>query len=412
MYREISGCRICEERRLDLLLELGRQSLTGVFPKRADQPLTAGPLTLVRCAGCGLVQLSHSYDRSELYGTHYGYRSSLNAMMTNHLSAKAAAMMQRARLAPGDTVVDIGSNDGTFLSFFSGRGLRLVGFDPSGARWRERYPADSELMADFFSGEAFRALVGAAKARLITSIAMFYDLERPLEFMGEVAAILADDGLWHLEQSYLPAMLSVNAYDTVCHEHLEYYALKQIAWMAERTGLAILDVELNDVNGGSFAVTLGRRTTGAQPGDAVVERLLGEETRAGLDTLAPFRRFREAVLAHRRALRSMLDSIRTAGHTVLGYGASTKGNVILQYAGISRDVIPAIAEINEDKFGCFTPGTGIPIISEPDARAMKPDYFLVLPWHFRRGVMEREAEFLRSGGRLIFPLPRIEVVSA
>ena len=411
MSREISACRICEGGRLDVLLELGRQSLTGVFPRRADQPVTAGPLTLVRCPDCGLVQLLHSYERSELYGSHYGYRSSLNPMMTRHLEAKAQALMRRVGLTAGDTVLDIGSNDGTLVSFFSGRGLRLVGFDPSAARWRERYPRDSDLVAEFFSGDAYRAHVGAGKARLITSIAMFYDLERPLGFMREVATILADDGVWHLEQSYLPAMLGANAYDTVCHEHLEYYALGQIAWMAERTGLEILDVELNDVNGGSFAVTLSHRSARARRTDAV-ERLLSEETKLRLDTPEPFDRFREAVLAHRRDLRAFLGSLRSVGHVVLGYGASTKGNVILQYAGIDCSLLPVIAEINEDKFGCFTPGTRIPIVSEREALAMKPDYFLVFPWHFRRGLIEREAAYLASGGKLIFPLPHLEVVSA
>lgn len=409
-YRQISACRICGGAALDLVLELGRQALTGVFPRRRDEPLTVGPLTLVRCAACGLVQLRHSYERSELYGEHYGYRSSLNAMMTKHLEAKARALSRSVSLASGDVVVDIGSNDGTLLSFFGGRGLTLVGFDPSAGRWRDRYPADAELVTDFFSAEAYRARFGGRKATLITSIAMFYDLERPQEFVEGVAGILAADGVWHLEQSYLPTMLAVNAYDTVCHEHLEYYAVKQIAWMAERAGLDILDVELNDVNGGSFAVTLGHGAA-SRPRSGIAERLLAEETRAGLDTLEPFDRFRAAVLAHRRELRSLLETIRSDGRTVLGYGASTKGNVMLQYAGITPDVLPAIAEINEDKLGCFTPGTGIPIISERDAHAMTPEYFLVFPWHFRRGLLERESAYLGSGGKLIFPLPRIEVVS-
>ncbi len=411
-YREISACRICGGRRLDIVLELGRQALTGVFPRRPDAALTTGPLTLVFCADCGLVQLLHSYDRSELYGAHYGYRSGLNAMMAKHLGLKADALMQRLGLARGDTVVDIGSNDGTFLSFLGGRGLRLVGFDPSAARWRDRYPADSALVTDFFSSETYRAHAGTANARLVTSIAMFYDLEHPLEFMRDVAAILADDGVWHVEQSYLPAMLNVNAYDTVCHEHLEYYALTQIAWMAERASLQIVDVELNDVNGGSFAVTLAHRASSVRSPAPAVDRLLGEEARAGLDTLESFSRFRDAVLAHRREVRAMLESIRAAGDSVLGYGASTKGNVILQFAGITRDLIPAIAEINEEKFGCFTPGTGIPIISEAEAHARKPDYFLVFPWHFRQGLIERERHYLESGGKLIFPLPHIDVVSA
>jgi len=332
--------------------------------------------------------------------------------MVGHLEDKARALKGAVNLRPGDVVVDIGSNDGTLLSFFSGENLTLLGFDPSAARWRGNYPADSRLIADFFTAELYRRALGRRKARVVTSIAMFYDLERPLDFAYEVADILADDGVWHLEQSYLPSMLRVNAYDTICHEHVEYYALAQIKWLADKIGLAILDVEFNDVNGGSFAVTLRRNRRLVPRGEDRVERYLDEERRAGFDTLRPFAQFRTRVLAHRDQLHARLVDIRARGERVLGYGASTKGNVILQFAGIDRDLLPAIAEVNEDKFGCVTPGTWIPIISEAEARAQKPDYFLVFPWHFRSGIVEREAAYLATGGRLLFPLPTIDVVSA
>ena len=412
MYRRIAGCRICGGAQLDVLLELGTQFLTGVFPRSPDEPLTKGPLTLVGCADCGLVQLLYSYERTELYGAHYGYRSSLNRRMVSHLADKAQTLMRAVDLRPDDVIVDIGSNDGTLLSFFSGRNLRLLGFDPSAARWRGGYPTDSSLIADFFSADLCRSALGRRKARIVTSIAMFYDLERPLEFVREVADILADDGIWHLEQSYLPAMVRANAYDTICHEHVEYYALAQIKWLADKVGLTILDVEENDVNGGSFAVTLGWAGHLAPERRTRVERLLDEERRTGFASLGPFKEFRERVMAHKRELRERLEGIRARGGTVLGYGASTKGNVILQFTGIDRDLLPAIAEVNEDKFGCVTPGTWIPIISEAEARARKPDYFLVFPWHFRTGIVEREAAYLAAGGRLLFPLPSIDVVSA
>ncbi len=412
MYRQVTECRICGGEGLDVLLELGTQFLTGVFPHRPDERLTKGPLTLARCDNCGLVQLLYSYEQAELYGPHYGYRSSLNRRMVSHLEDKARVLARAVDLRPGDAVVDIGSNDGTLLSFFSGRQLTLLGFDPSAARWRGGYPTDSRLIDDFFSADLCRGALGQRKARIVTSIAMFYDLERPLDFAHEVADVLADDGIWHLEQSYLPAMLRVNAYDTICHEHVEYYALAQIKWLADKVGFAILDVECNDANGGSFAVTLGRPRRTGQDCRARVERLLDEERRAGFGSLRPFEEFRARVLAHKRELRERLEDIRARGERVLGYGASTKGNVILQFAGIDRDLLPAIAEVNEDKFGCVTPGTWIPIISEADARARKPDYFLVLPWHFRTGIVEREAAYLAAGGRLLFPLPSIDVVSA
>jgi len=310
MYRQVTACRICGGEGLDVLLELGTQFLTGVFPRRSDAPLTKGPLTLVRCDNCGLVQLLHSYEKTELYGPQYGYRSSLNRRMVDHLEDKAQALTRVVDLRPDDVVVDIGSNDGTLLSFFSGRKLTLLGIDPSAARWQSGYPADSRLIADFFTADLYRGALGRRKARIVTSIAMFYDLERPLDFAHEVADVLADDGVWHLEQSYLPAMLRANAYDTICHEHVEYYALAQIKWMADKVGLAILDVECNDVNGGSFAVTLGRnRRLAPRQGDRV-EQLLDEERRAGFGSLRPFEEFRARVLAHKRELRARLEDIR------------------------------------------------------------------------------------------------------
>jgi len=412
MYREIRDCRLCNNTNLESLLELGEQYLTGVFPKDSSESLTRGPLSLVRCQSCGLVQLRHSYDRHELYGERYGYRSSLNAMMVDHLRLKAGKLADTVALTPGDRVLDIGSNDGTLLSFFTRPGVELVGFDPSAVRWRDRYPPDSMLIPDFFSADAWRSAFGAGTAKIITSIAMVYDLERPLEFARDVEKILAHDGVWHLEQSYLPAMLRTNAYDTICHEHLEYYALEQIKWIADRVGLVILDVELNDVNGGSFAVTLGRRVAATSDARARVDGLLAAEASMAFASLAPFRAFAARVAAHRDALVETLESIPARGQTVLGYGASTKGNVILQFARIDRRLLPAIAEVNRDKVGCVTPGTWIPIISEADAHARRPDHFLVMPWHFRAGIVRREAQYMASGGKLIFPLPEIDVVSA
>src|SRR5213076_1254024 len=195
-------------------------------------------------------------------------------------------------------------------------------------------PGDSRLIEDFFSADLVRSALGGRKARIVTSIAMFYDLERPLEFVREV------DGIWHLEQSYLPAMLRANAYDTICHEHVEYYALAQIKWLADKVGLTILDVEENDVNGGSFAVTLGRAKRRPGGRDARVARLLDEERRLGFDSLRPFKEFRDRVMTHKRELRERLEAIRARGNSVLGYGASTKGNVILQFTGIDRNLLP------------------------------------------------------------------------
>jgi len=411
-YTEISACRICGNRHLDPVFSLGTQYLTGVFPKSMDaqRALTRGPLELVKCragAGdaCGLLQMRQSYAAPEMYGANYGYRSSLNRSMVEHLHGKVKTILARRPLAEGECVLDIGSNDGTLLAAWPSAALR-VGMDPSAEKFRKYYPPGVRLVTDFFSAAKFAEAAGGRKAAVVTSIAMFYDLEQPLDFVRQVRDVLTEDGVWVFEQSYMPSMLETGSYDTICHEHVEYYALAQIKWMLERAGLRILEVELNAVNGGSFSITAGK--AGAE--GASVVRLLEAERAAGLDTMAPYARFGERALHHREALTALVRGIRARGQKILGYGASTKGNVILQFCGLGRDDLACIAEVNEDKFGAFTPGTGIPIVSEAEAKAMKPDYLLVLPWHFKDNILQREAAYLKSGGKLVFPLPEITTV--
>ena len=346
-----------------------------------------------------------------MYGENYGYRSSLNGSMVQHLRDKVEALCAFITLEENDLVLDIGSNDGTTLSFYPNEVTR-VGMDPTADRFREFYKPGIQVIADFFSAERFMREFGDKKAKIVTSIAMFYDLEHPLEFVEQIARVLHDDGIWHFEQSYMPLMLTMTAYDTICHEHLEYYGLRQIEWMLKYAGLKLVDVELNDVNGGSFAVTVAKANSHFEPNTAGIEKVLRDEDEAETGTANPFEQFAQRVSAHRDELVALIDQLAGEGAKVLGYGASTKGNVILQYCGITPERLPFIAEVNEDKFGCFTPGTGIPIVSEANARAMHPDYWLVMPWHFRTNLIQREAEFLRGGGKMIFPLPTIEVVDA
>jgi len=240
---------------------------------------------------------------------------------------------------------------------------------------------------------------------------MFYDLENPTEFMSQVYDCLTEDGVWVFEQSYMPTMLAMNAYDTVCHEHLEYYGLEQIKWMTDRVGFEIVDVELNAVNGGSFSVMVRKALSPRAEVSATVAQLLEREKQLGLHTLAPYDNFRRGVFEHRDQLVKFVAEVKKAGQSIFGYGASTKGNVILQFCGFSQSDIPCIAEINPDKFGCVTPGTRIPIISEQEAKLHNPDYMLVMPWHFRDYIVSRERDYLARGGKLVFPLPSIEIES-
>jgi SAM-dependent methyltransferase len=414
-YHAIGSCRICGNSNLMPVLDLGQQYLTGVFPRGRDDNLTCGPLELVRCDGtdaCGLVQLRHSYDHAEMYGANYGYRSSLNKSMVRHLADKVAGLLELVRLAPSDLVLDIGSNDGTLLSNYPSGGATLVGMDPTAAKFRQFYRPDIRVVADFFSADALRRHFPGRRAKLVTSIAMFYDLERPQAFADQIASVLAEDGMWHFEQSYLPAMLRTTSYDTICHEHLEYYALRQIKWIIDRAGLKIIDVSFNAVNGGSFAVTVAPAAAPYPECSEKIRAILAEEDRMGLGLVGTYLAFAKRVIEHKISLLSTVRSINERGMKVVGYGASTKGNVLLQYCGLSAAEIPCIADVNSDKFGCVTPGTWIPIVSEADAKAANPDYFLVLPWHFRENLVAREQEFLRRGGKMIFPLPDIDVVEA
>jgi hypothetical protein len=411
---EIDACRCCGNARLEHILSLGIQHLTGVFPRSVEEKVTSGPLELVKCYGvgaCGLVQLRHTYDAVEMYGGNYGYRSGLNQTMVRHLGGTVAAILERFPVRDDAIVLDIGSNDGTLLSFMPAT-ARRVGMDPTIAKYRKYYAPGIQAIPDFFSSANFRQLHGDEKAEIITSIAMFYDLDDPLAFVRDVAAVLAPEGVWYFEQSYLPTMLTQNAYDTICHEHLEYYALGQIQWMMSRCGLRVIDVKLNAVNGGSFSVTVCHEDAHHRANTSAINALVAQECAAKLDCLEPYRAFQTRVAAHREDLLASLADVKRRGASILGYGASTKGNVILQYCGLTAEELPAIAEVNADKFGAYTPGTHIPIISEEEAHARNPDYLLVMPWHFRENLIQREASYLARGGRMIFPLPEISVVAS
>jgi NDP-4-keto-2,6-dideoxyhexose 3-C-methyltransferase len=410
MYKKISKCRICGNTQLETVLDLGEQMLTGVFPREKNAQVTTGPLRLVKCVGddqvCGLLQMEHSYDLAEMYGENYGYRSGLNASMMKHLHDKVDRILSLVSLRGGDLVVDIGSNDSTTLRAYPAEGPVLVGIDPTGSKFQSFYPPHVHLIPEFFSSALLKARFPEKKARVVTSFSMFYDLEDPMGFMREVHDILADDGIWVFEQSYMPTMLETNSYDTVCHEHLEFYAFRQIKWMADRVGLRILDVEFNDVNGGSFSITVSK-AGGNSDTLPLVQNLLDEEYKKELHTLKPYQAFAERVLETRRDLLAFIDAAKAAGKTVAALGASTKGNVLLQYCGLTTAQVQSVGEVNPEKFGCYTPGTWLPIISEQELLSRKPDFVIVLPWHFRQFFIHNKK---LTGINLVFPLPKVEVI--
>jgi hypothetical protein len=410
MVKTITICRICGGGQLTSLMLLENQMLTGVFPKTKTEKITSGSLELVKCTspnGCGLVQLRQSYDLSEMYGLNYGYRSGLNASMVKHLHSKVAKILDMNILKKDDLIIDIGSNDATTLLAYPQGEYNLVGIDPTGIKFSQYYPKGVRLIPEFFCADVVLKALGNKKAKVITAFSMFYDLEDPIAFATEIASTLDNNGIWIFEQSYLPAMLRTNSFDTICHEHLEFYALKQILWVAEKAGLKVLDVDFNDVNGGSFSIICGKIESKYKPNQSKINQILMDETTLGLDTTRAFDDFKVRVEKARNDLMSFLKKAKSEGKRVYGLGASTKGNVLLQYYGISDDLISFIGEVNSDKFGSFTPGTFIPIISQEEMLSMRPDYLLVLPWHFR-SFFESSSELEKYD--LIFPLPEFEVL--
>lgn len=406
----LSACRGCGGRGLIRVVDLGEQFLTGVFPATLEQHVSCGPLRLVWCDSCHLVQLDHTYDASEMYGDNYGYRSGLNRSMVDHLSNKVHALERIAGLRAGDLVIDIGSNDGTLLNSYRTTGLRKIGVDPTADKFR-RYYHDAEVVVDFFSRQRVVDTIGSdARAALITSIAMFYDLDSPRSFIGDIRDSLAPDGLWHFEQSYMPSMLRLTSYDTICHEHLEFYSFSVIHQMLEAEGMKVIDVCMNAVNGGSCAVTAAHRDSHHPEASDICSWILSREAHLGVGNPATYRDFERRIWEHRQEMRSLMRSLAQTGRRIIGCGASTKGNVILQFCGLGSDEIIAITDVNEDKWGRVTPGTGIPIVPETEGRSLNPDYMLVLPWHFKEVIIQRERAFLERGGKLIFPLPEIEIV--
>lgn len=410
LWREIDVCRICGSDGLREILDLGHHALSGRFPAEGEPDAPTAPLRVVLCQACGLVQLAHNVRRDALYRHNYGYRSGINESMRAHLEALAKDTLSRVEVVPGDLILDIGSNDGTLLSSFGvADGVRRVGIDPTVEQFRAFYPPGIDTIADYFSARSFEAAGHGAKAKIVMSIAMFYDLPDPNEFVAALAAALRPDGLWVMEQAYTPRTLECNAFDTICHEHLEYYALAQIETLLARHGLRVWDVSFNEVNGGSFRVFACLRDAAFRE-TAAVAATRSREAALGLATPAPYEAFWSRVQTIRENVLTFLNREVAAGRTVIGYGASTKGNTMLQFCGITGTLIPAVADRNREKWGRRLPATGIPIISEDEARARAPDYLFAFPWHFRDSFLRREADYLRAGGHFVFAMPNFEVV--
>jgi SAM-dependent methyltransferase len=398
------------------VIDLGEQYLQGSFVKPGKElpPTRKIPMELVRCdpmhdeKACGLLQMAHSVPPEILYSA-YWYRSGTNNTMRTHLKEIADDAM--SILGKSDArVLDIGCNDGTLLGYYP-KGFQKFGVDPSDVA--QEIGKDVTVVQDIFPSSELIGRLNGARVDIITSIAMFYDLEDPIAFSRGIKEILSPQGIWIFEMSYMPTMLKMNSYDTICHEHLEYYSLAVIEYILKSAGMKIFNIAMNDINGGSIRCYATHAENFAYKKEHFqqnVKALRQEEFDLELDTDKPYRHFQDRINMHKDQLNTLLRKLKKEGKRIHLYGASTKGNTILQWCNIDNRIIEMAAERNEDKYGALTLGTDIPIVSEAESRAKNPDYYLVLPWHFKAEFLEREKETLARGIGFIFPLPEIEII--
>jgi hypothetical protein len=412
MYTKIKKCRICGNDHLESVLDLGNQYISGIFPKTIDADEThKGPLNLVKCdetnGGCGHVQLECTFDLSILYSEDYGYRSGLNSSMVKHLQSKYEKISNFLNFNDEDIVIDIAGNDGTFLGFFP-TNLKLLSIDPTSGKFSKYFKSHVDYVADFFSEEIYRKKFGNQSAKLVTTFSMFYDLEDPCQFAKEINQILdPTEGIWVIEQSYMPEMLRVNSFDTVCHEHLSYYGIRQLKYIMDQSGFKIIDFEFNDVNGGSISLIISNKNSIYNECTDKLNELIQDELNLGLNTIDPWKKFEVKINECKDNFFKLIEDCKKSGLKIAALGASTKGNVTLQTWKITTNDIEVIGDVNPDKAGSFTPGTWIPIKSE-DSVIEDYDVFVIFPWHFKKFFINNNK---MKGKKLLFPLPTAEIIT-
>ena len=411
-------CRVCDGD-LQPILSLGEHYVSDFV--RPDEPDgTRAPLDLVLCSRCRLLQLKHSVEPGLMY-RNYWYKSGTNQTMRDALADIANNTETLIHLDPGDTVLDIGCNDGTLLGSYRTEGIFKVGFDPAeNLAPLSRKIADHVIVGFFDAGRFLDdPVIAGRRPKIVTSIAMFYDLEDPKKFVNDIKAVMHPEGVWVVQMSYLPLMLRDNELGNVCHEHLEYYSMQSFEYLLDLCGVEVVDVELNDVNGGSLRTYIRHKAVSPEGfGDETyralarerVEALREDERKLGLSEPEPYIEFGIWAERIKKDVTNFVRDEVGRGRRVFVYGASTKGNTVLQYFGLDHTVIGAAAERNPDKWGRVTVGTRIPIISEDEARGANPEYFLVLPWHFIREFQAREKDYLMAGGRFILPAPHFTLL--
>lgn len=404
-FVENARCRFCRRESIEAIFNLGDLSISGVFLQDGNEVMKL-PVVLGFCEKCQLVQLKHNYDLQYVFTSSYGYESGLNSTMANHLISKASNLQKKYQINTG-FVVDIASNDGTLLSGYS-RDVISIGIDPLIPSVSNRYPDNSIKIPHFFSKESYFSFV-KEKATLVTSNSVIYDLDNPILFAKDVNEILEENGIWHFEQSYLPTMLSNLSIDTICHEHLLYLSYENIEYMLEESGFKCLEAELNDINGGSIAITAIKSKTKVLNNSKL--ELFKKNEKENLKNLyEKLETFASQALEQIQQIREIINDYRERGFAICGLGASTKGNILLSILGLNESQVEFIGDINSKKHGLRTPGTNIPIVPEASVLEIgKPCVAILLPWHFARPILQKCHGFLERGNVVLIPFPSIEL---
>lgn len=402
----IRECRSCSSKKLENILSLGKLYLSD-FVKDNKKPRKF-ELDLVVCKKCRLVQLKHTTPTNYLYTQSYGYRSGINQTMKKELKTIVQKTIKHSKFKQKDIrVVDIGANDGTLLSFYPKKFFRIA-VDPVRKFAKDSKKHSNIVISDYFNIDSFYRKAGKTPVDIVTAISCFYDMEDPNKFVSDVKSILSPNGIFVIQQNYLLEMLKQNAFDNIVHEHLEYYSLLSLENLLKKFDLEVFDVELTNINGGSFRTFISRK--GRRKINKSVLRMRQVERDYKLETSIPYKQFSKRINGNMKKLEAFIKSVTNDGKTVFIYGASTRGNTLIQYAHLNKKLIRYAVERNPEKWGTKIASLGIPIISESEARKLKPDYLLVLPWFFKEEFLEREQSYLKKGGHFIFPLPEFGVI--
>jgi hypothetical protein len=405
---KLKKCRNCYNFNLKYLFSLGKLSYTGKFPNDSKKNIEKTEVTLVICKNCSLVQLGHNYNLKFLYNQDYGYRTGINSTMVTHMRKIQKNLCGLVKIKSGDYVLDIASNDGTLLNLYNKKIIK-TGIDPLIKKYKNFYKNIEYKIPSFFSSNLIKKYKIIRKFKIITALSVFYDIEDPNKFLQDVNSILDDNGVFLLEHADLFSIVKNKMFDTICHEHITYYSTKVILKILNKNNLRVFNIKRNSINGGSVQYFICKKNSKFKNKIKIIKQTLKEENRLKLDSFETYKEFIKSVNIIKKKLLIFLNNLKLNKKIVHGYGASTKGNVLLQFFGISRKHINVIADRNPNKYNLFTPGTKIQIISEMLSRLKKPDYYLVLPWHFKNEILNREKKIIKEGTKFIFPLPKIKI---